>query len=355
MPIANYSLLRGHVADMIAGTGNSPHFQILVIDETNKYRVAINVQSQDGSEVYYVDNPHFVHPITDALLAKPQGLTAVASQPGGVALDFIRGNLFRPQDMVQLPISASGSDSLDDRIGRYAQRALSDEKAEIFVLGQAWPEESKQDRYFHFRPGRGIHDIHMNQGNPPGSHEADNGVWQDGGVFFHFPAQDQWIAVFMKFQSQSWHTDDHTGNVIAGDAGGPPADHGAQPGTPSGKPGVITSTHQPTTDQPDGQVRIVAALVNDVATPEHETVTLINTTHQPVDLTGWQLKDKAKQATPLHGTLAPGEALKVAVTPPMTLSNKGGIISLINARGLKVDGVSYTKEQAHQPGRTLVF
>ena len=40
---------------------------------------------------------------------------------------------------------------------------------------------------------------------------------------------------------------------------------------------------------------------------------------------------------------------------PVKLSNKGGIISLLDARGIKVHGVAYTKEQARQPGRTIPF
>jgi hypothetical protein len=45
----------------------------------------------------------------------------------------------------------------------------------------------------------------------------------------------------------------------------------------------------------------------------------------------------------------------VHVRPDIQLSNKGGIITLLNAEGLKVDGVSYTKEQAQHPGWTIVF
>ena len=39
----------------------------------------------------------------------------------------------------------------------------------------------------------------------------------------------------------------------------------------------------------------------------------------------------------------------------VALSNKGGIITLLDDRGLKVDGVSYTKAQAAQPGWTITF
>lgn len=351
MGMPNYSVLRGRAADVRQGSGRSPHYQILVIDEMEKFRIAVNVQSADGSEIFYVAKSDFRHPICDDLLALKKGLTAVESKPGGVALDFIRGNLFQPGEMVQLPVSAPGPDNdLNEKIDQYAQRAMSDEEAEVFALGIAWgPERDKQDQYFHFLPGRGIHDIHMNQGNPPGKYERDNGPWQDGGLFFHFPAQDQWVALFMKFQSQGWHTDDATGNMLPGQGGGAPSDQG------DGDTGTIPVDHQPTADLPDGQLRIVAALVNAVKTPEHETVTLLNTMHEAVNLDGWQLKDKQKNATALTGTIAPGETLRVDVVPPMALSNQGGIISLIDPRGRKVHGVSYTRQLAAQPGRTLTF
>jgi hypothetical protein len=43
------------------------------------------------------------------------------------------------------------------------------------------------------------------------------------------------------------------------------------------------------------------------------------------------------------------------MTPEVPLSNDGGIITLLDAQGLKVDGVSYTKTDAGKPGWTIVF
>jgi hypothetical protein len=37
------------------------------------------------------------------------------------------------------------------------------------------------------------------------------------------------------------------------------------------------------------------------------------------------------------------------------LGNKGGTITLLDNKGLKVDGVAYTEEQAKKEGWTLVF
>lgn len=351
MPLKRYSVLKGRAVDVRQGSGSSPHYQILVVDDTERYRIAVNVRSQDGSEVLYHVDPRFEHPMREQLAELAPGLHPVPSKPGGIALDLIRGNLLQPQDMVPLPIQAPGPDNdLNEKIGTYAQRAMADEAAEIYAFGEPWgPEAKKRDNYFGFLPGRGIHDIHMNQGNPPGRFAGDNGPWQDGGLIFRFPGQNQWVAIFLKFTTQAWHTDDRTGNALELAGSGPPSD------TPVRNPGVIPPVHQPTVDLPDGLLRIVAALVNDMASPEQETVTLLNTSHEDVSLENWALADRMKARTPLSGRIPAGGPLQVKVRQPMTLSNKGGIISLLDSRGVKVHGVSYTREQAAMPGVTIVF
>ncbi len=54
----------------------------------------------------------------------------------------------------------------------------------------------------------------MNQGEVDEKHKGDNGVWQDGGIIFEFSKPNQWVAIFLKFKSQSWHTKDDDGNPI---------------------------------------------------------------------------------------------------------------------------------------------
>ena len=112
---------------------------------------------------------------------------------------------------------------------------------------------------------------------------------------------------------------------------------------------------QPTETLPDGLVRIVAAMVNSKSSPEKEWVFLLNASDRAVPLAGWHLVDKQKAKMPLSGTLDAGAMLRVDVKAPMVLSNKGGLITVLNQNGLKVHGVSYTKEQANQPGWTIVF
>ncbi len=350
MSLDSYGVLKGRPISSRMGAGQSPHYQIHVVDNTTDYRIAINVKSKLApSELLYLIADDFRHPIVDELATLSPGFTRLVSQPGGRALDYIRGNLFPATDMRPLAHAIPGPDNdLNEKIDAYVQRAIADEYAEVYALGERWgPEPHRKDKYFGFLPGNGIHDIHMNQGNAA-NFAKDDGVWQDGGLIIHYPSilddegvlrwQEQWVAVFLAFQSQSWHTDDATGHRISVPAPGP---------TPTPLPG-----------DRDGHVRIAAALVNPQGgDPGLETVTLINASPAPVDLTGWTLADRNKNRSPItSGALAAGDSLKIHLDGTgAQLSNKGGIITLLDAAGLKIDGVSYTREMAQRNGWTLVF
>jgi hypothetical protein len=256
-----------------------------------------------------------------------------------VALDFIRGNLFDRQAMRVLPATAPGPDNdLADKLAHYVSRAAADPAARAYAFGQRWgPEEGVPDKIFGFSPGNGVHDVHMNQGNT-GHFRSDDGVWQDGGLLLHYPGQDQWVAIFLAFQSQAWHTDDQTGHALQG-----PPGPGPGPG-----PGPAGAEHA---------IRIVAALANPAGpAPERETVTLINAGAQDLDLTGWALADRAGQRMPLDpATLPAGETVRIVLRPPVQLGNRGGLVTLLDPAGLKADGVAYTEEQASSEGQTIVF
>jgi uncharacterized protein YukJ len=339
MPLRAYGVLKGKVIGSVAETDrDSPHFQIHVLSSGVDFRVAVNVKSQETpSELLYVADEDFRHPITNGLVGLPEAFSPLPSRPGGLALDFIRGNLFSRTDMRALPPNLPGPDNdLSERLDHYVGKAMRDPAASLYVFGQRWgPEETKRDKVFSFLPGNGVHDVHMNQGNV-GRFMEDDGVWQDGGLLLHFPAQTQWVAIFLAFQSQAWHTDDVTGHRLPGEPGPAP---------------------QPDPSEPDGVIRIVAALVNPLGpAPEAETITLLNTSPQTVDLARWALADRLKQKYVLpQGTVAPGAVLTVALPGTVQLGNDGGIVTLLNPDGLKVDGVSYTKSEAQREGWTLVF
>jgi uncharacterized protein YukJ len=346
MPLKNYGMLKGKAIEVRPGAGQNPHYQVRIVDDTTDYRIAINVQSAlSPSELEYLIDDRFTHPITSMLQEAPLGFTHITSKPGTTALDYIRGNLFDRTKMRILPFNVPGIDNdLNEKIDGVMQRAVADEEALVYAFGERWgPEQNKKDKYFGFLPGNGIHDIHMNQSNV-GQFKGDDGVWQDGGVIVYFPGQQQWVAIFLKFQSQGWHTDDKTGHKI-----GPDEPHVPPVPIPPQPPPL------PTSDDPQGLVRIVAALVNSVQSPEVEIVTLVNASPRELNLEGWALADTQKNKQKLTGKLNSGEARAIRVEKPVALSNKGGIITILDETGLKVDGVSYTKAQASNPGWTIVF
>ena len=347
MALKNYSLLKGRPVDLRFASGANPHYQVRVVDETKEYRIAVNVQSQDGSDLEYLLYSHWRHPIQDKLQKLPLGIHAVQKQPNGIALDYIRGNIIEPREFIPIPMNIPGPDNdLNEKLNHYVQRSMADENSFLYAFGETWGPENKRDKIFGFLPGAGIHDIHMNQGNDA-KHRGDDGVWQDGGLLFQFPGQEQWVGIFLRFQSQAWHTDDVTGHAITIATSGPPSDS-----MPAVRLGPNTL---PTSDRPDGLIRIVAALVNDTDSPERESITLLNTSNRDISLKGWKIADQQKNKMLLDGSIGPGETKSIPIAAPVSLSNSGGIITLLDEGGLKVDGVSYTHAKVLHPGWTLTF
>ena len=90
--------------------------------------------------------------------------------------------------------------------------------------------------------------------------------------------------------------------------------------------------------------------------PGHESVVLINISPSPVNLERWTLADKNKRQHRLSGVLEAGSVLTVSLSgADVQLSNKGGIITLLNAQGIKIHGVSYTKVDARKQGWMIIF
>ena len=338
MPIKDYGVLKGKASRRILATKNSEHYQILVNHDNNAHRIAINTQSATApSQVLFYAVDDFHHSITDALLQSnlPDAFTPLPSKPDGLALDFIRGNLFDVAQMVPLDSNVPGDNNdLNDKLDLFVQQAISDDDAVVYAFGQHWADTSGADQYFpEIKPSVGIHDIHMNQGNPQGNYLKDNGIYQDGGLIFHFPARNRWAAVFTAFQSQSFHTDDVTGNPL----------NDLPPNDPQ----------QPENNTP---VRIIAAMVNpkgdDVG---KEYVILLNKSAADIDLSGWKIADKQKKADTLGDLTVPaGDTLKVKLSGKgAQLSQKGGIITLLNKDGLKIDGVTFTAKDAGPEGTVI--
>jgi uncharacterized protein YukJ len=216
MPITNYSVL---VGDPTAGkvvTGSSTHYQITVQAKGGPFTVAVNIQSVDGSDVLYDIVENFTPPDEAGLLALPTGMTSLKSEAGGLALDYVRSTvngqaMITKEQMTLLPqlkpkglneeertMNRARSAALQNAVVTLLNMTIADKDGTIYGFGSAYADSGRVD---------GIHDIHMNQGNPMNNHGGDNGVWQDGALLIHLPSKGTWTAVFIAFQTESWDTD----------------------------------------------------------------------------------------------------------------------------------------------------
>lgn len=332
MALDRYGVLAARALDTRREDGSdTPHYQLQLVDDGGEqWRVAVNVESQQApSELLYLVDDDFRHPVTAMLQPLASGWHALTPGADGPHLDYIRGNLFDHALMRLLPPALAGPDNdLADLLDGWLRRAVGDDTATVFAFGQRFgPEPGVVDKVFGFAPANGVHDIHMNQGNS-GSFARDNGVRQDGALLVHFPQQARWVAIFLAFQSQSFHTDDASGNSLDAPAAGG-----------------------------GGAVRIVAAMVNPAGPgPEAESVLLLNASPAPVELSGWRIADRARHSCPVPpGALAPGETRRVAITERVALGNGGGTVTLLDDAGLKVDGVAYTAADGRREGWTITF
>jgi uncharacterized protein YukJ len=182
------------------------------------FTVAVNIQSVDGSEVLYAIEEGFTPPDLAGLTALPMGMTSLQSEAGGLALDFVRSTvngqpMITKTQMTLLPqpsektkglsaeaeaIQRAKAKALENAVITLLNMTIADKDGVIYAFGSAYADSGKVD---------GIHDIHMNQGNPANNHGGDNGVWQDGALFINLPSKGTWTAVFIAFQTESWTTD----------------------------------------------------------------------------------------------------------------------------------------------------
>ncbi|HEX8693067.1 MAG TPA: DUF2278 family protein [Longimicrobium sp.] len=343
MPIKNYGVLVGRVTDFRVEAGrDSPHFQLRVNAGGTSFRIAVNVRSTDpgAPELLFRLDEDFRHAVTAQVSRLGTGFHPLPRPANGLSLDYVRGGFVHERDLKALPHDLPGPDNdLNEKIGRLAARAKGANDVMVYAFGARWgPEVGEKDQVFRFSPGNGVHDIHMNQGNPPGRHFGDNGADQDGALLFHFEGENRWVAVFLAFQSQSWETD----------AAGNP--RGTGTGTGGGTGGGMGGGAR------DGRVRIVAALVNPPGEdPRRETVTLINTTPARVDLAGWKLVDARENAERLAGAIEPHGVRTVRLAGTVQLGNRGGALKLVDSAGAAVDEVAYSREQAQEENRLVVF
>lgn len=193
MPLQTpYGVLSGSVAsaDLVNPTGGQwPHYHVHVNTPDGLYDSAINLKSLTSVQIEYrVLDGIDPGPFTVAL-SKPDGWTHLTQDAVSGALDYAR------HPGLQQPIGwilQTGQNLIQ------AMQYLLTGTTRISIFGAA------------YNPGqKGVHDVHMNQGDPPGSEFAQlDAIWQDGGVIFQYDGPQPHIAVLqIKFETQTMRTD----------------------------------------------------------------------------------------------------------------------------------------------------
>ncbi len=208
-----YGVLVGQIRDgQEKSTGTSPHYEIWVTADGD-YRIAVNVRSVDGSDVVAFFDPKFTAPTKRdlaALAAGAPGFRALRTGSDGEGLDYLRDGLFPLDRMAPIPAEGTGI-SLSNLLDAQIERAKADQAAVVVAFGEFF-QDGGVDETFRFSPERGVHDIHMMQGNS-GSFADDNRVNGDGALFIRF-AGGETVALFARFSVQALQTDPRTGQPI---------------------------------------------------------------------------------------------------------------------------------------------
>ena len=339
MPIDNYGVWVAKPvrvsAERAEQDSRSPHIHLYYKNQENdseEFRASINVKSlSEISELVFWLIPNFKHPILNKLQDLDKGFQQIESEAGGVALDYIRGNLINFREGRILPHDLPGErDDIIDYVMPELESAI-ERNATVYLFGEPYDDR------------KGIHNIHMNQGSVA-QFARFNGVWQDGGIIIHFPAENRFDAIFLAFASQAIHTDETRGNALPG----------------SQTFAQLLKFHEETDEL---RVAIIAALVNPVGgenqgdgNVEPEVVYLLNRSREDLSLKDWSLLNTKNVALKIvDDSILPSGEMRKVVMKEVPLSNRGGLISLLDERGNKVDGVSYTREQAKKEGELVIF
>ncbi|WLI91380.1 DUF2278 family protein [Massilia sp. R2A-15] len=188
--------------------GRYYHGNVIIHTPAGEYHCAIDVDPKfmpDGVQwrIVHIRAQDFA-----AFKALADGWHALPSTATSGAMDYIRSSVLHP------PIlfwnvrynsciawllrflrwnppwnSGTGIQALTDLEGIIAQ------SARFYVFGEP------------FSTGMGVHNIHQNQGDPPGGgHDAENAIWQDGATIVE-TTQGKFVGFLNKFKTQSFKTD----------------------------------------------------------------------------------------------------------------------------------------------------
>ena len=212
MPLSSYGVLIGTLTRFAREDPNDfgswYHGKLYVETPLGEYECAVDVSTPSGVPIQYREVADLPPRLFTVVSGLPPGWHLLARTPTSGALDYLRSPLLRGRGgclavvanplvdlvntMVRSPTLGWIESTADNALDLLEQRLANCRR--VYVFGAP------------YNTGRGVHDIHMNQGDPPGQFQHLDGVWQDGATIIE-TASGELNAFLTKFKTQSLATD----------------------------------------------------------------------------------------------------------------------------------------------------
>ena len=192
-----YVMFRGKVIDKWYDFDKRAHYHIVAMDDEGKrFDLAVNIGSiyekmneivSSNLKVYYDESYSCRKGIVRKMLLQKNGITEYHKD---LYLDYIRMKLFPHEKMIQMKGFDVTSIYLTGIIEKNVVQAMNNDEYEVIAFGRLYAN------------GKGLHDIHMNQGSVDKFRKND-ASYSDGGLFFRNRRDNKITAVFIAFITQS--------------------------------------------------------------------------------------------------------------------------------------------------------
>lgn len=216
MPVQDYGVVIGAFdhfdRDDANNYGNYYHGHIFVRTNSNTlYNCAVDVKYPNGMVEYFLPVKMDASKFTN-VASRADGFHSLASNAISGAIDYVRDSFISEllgclalffvflnwftQQRNQVWQQNVGMSALTDL---QAFLTANGGVQRIYVFGAHYRNQNQS-------PPEGMHDCHLNQGDPPGMYQGLDGIWQDGGIVVQRPSGDL-TGYFVKFVTQSLNTD----------------------------------------------------------------------------------------------------------------------------------------------------
>jgi hypothetical protein len=203
--LPNYGVVVGQFVNYSTDQGQWLHVDLNIQAGDVQYQAAVDVNEPNGLFQYQVFDNLDISLFTQ-ISALPDGWHHLDSNPTSGAMDYARSPILqRPLGCLLMlfgflnAIFRSNIQEWTNVTGNEAGEALVamvNGSTRVFAFGAP------------YTTGNGVHDVHCNQGDPPGPFQALDGVWQDGCVFA-MKAGGTLSAYLGKFSTQTLNTDNN--------------------------------------------------------------------------------------------------------------------------------------------------